>query len=39
MRLVNEDKAARYHRLKRRAAVIGIAVNAGLLALLLGSGA
>ena len=39
IRLVNEDKAARYHRLKRRAAVMGIVVNAGLLALLLGSGA
>ena len=38
MRLVNEDKAARYHRLKRRAAALGIVLNAGLLALLLGSG-
>ena len=38
MRLVNEDKAARYHRLKRRAAIAGIVVNAGLLAALLVSG-
>src|SRR5436190_1913026 len=38
MRLVNEDKAARYHRLKRGAAIAGILVNAGLLGVLLVSG-
>jgi STE24 endopeptidase len=35
---VNEDKAARYHRLKRRATVLAVAGNAGLLSLLLGTG-
>lgn len=38
MQVVNEDKAARYHRLKRRATVVTVAVNAGLLAALLGGG-
>jgi Zn-dependent protease with chaperone function len=36
---LNEDKAARYHRLKRRAAVLTVALNATLLALVLESGA
>jgi Zn-dependent protease with chaperone function len=35
---VNEDKASRYHRLKRRVAVLTVAINAALLAMLLGSG-
>jgi len=35
---VNEDKSARYHRLKRRAAGSSVALNAVLLALLLASG-
>jgi STE24 endopeptidase len=36
--LVNEDKASHYHRLKRRATVLAVAINGALLALLLGSG-
>jgi Zn-dependent protease with chaperone function len=36
---VNEDKASRYHRLKRRAAVAAVAVNAALFSVLLSSGA
>ena len=36
---MNEDKATRYHRLKRRARVGGAALGAGLLALFLASGA
>ena len=35
---MNEDKSARYHRLKRRAAGFSVALNAVLLALLLASG-
>ena len=35
---MNEDKSVRYHRLKRRAVGFGVALNAGLLALLLESG-
>ena len=35
---MNEDKASRYHRLKRRATVLAVAINAALLTLLLGSG-
>jgi STE24 endopeptidase len=35
---VNEDKASRYHRLKRRATVLAVAINAALLTLLIGSG-
>jgi STE24 endopeptidase len=35
---VNEDKSARYHRLKRRVAVLELLCSAGLLALLLASG-
>ena len=35
---MNEDKSARYHRLKRRAAGFSVALNAVLLALLLESG-
>lgn len=36
---MNEDKSARYHRLKRRASVLSIVLTAGLLAGLLLSGA
>jgi STE24 endopeptidase len=36
--LVNEDKASRYHRLKRRTAVVAVALNGAMLVLLLGSG-
>jgi STE24 endopeptidase len=36
---MNEDKAVRYHRLKRRAAVASLAVSAALPALLLATGA
>lgn len=35
---MNEDKSARYHRLKRRSAVASIVVSASLLILLLASG-
>jgi STE24 endopeptidase len=35
---VNEDRASRYHRLKRRAALVSIASTAALLAALLSSG-
>jgi STE24 endopeptidase len=35
---VNEDKASRYHRLKRRAAVLTVVLDAALLVLLLESG-
>jgi STE24 endopeptidase len=36
---MNEDKASRYHRLKRRASVLGTAVSAAVLVVLLASGA
>ncbi|MEQ1573374.1 MAG: M48 family metalloprotease [Vicinamibacterales bacterium] len=36
---MNEDKATRYHRLRRRASILGTALSAGLLVLLLVSGA
>ncbi len=36
--MANEDRAARYHRLKRRASVVGTAAGAALLLLLLVSG-
>jgi STE24 endopeptidase len=36
---MNEDKASRYHRLKRRSAVLSVVVTAGLLGAFLVSGA
>ena len=36
---MNEDRSARYHRLKRRAALLSLVVSAALFALLLVSGA
>jgi STE24 endopeptidase len=36
---MNEDKATRYHRLRRRAAVASVLVQTGLLVVLLASGA
>jgi STE24 endopeptidase len=36
---MNEDKASRYHRLKRRSAVLSVVVTAAVLAGFLGSGA
>jgi STE24 endopeptidase len=36
---VNEPKSARYHRLKRRASVLSLLCSAGVLVLVLGSGA
>lgn len=36
---MNEDKATRYHRLSRRASVIGVVLSAGLLLALVGTGA
>ena len=35
---MNEDRASRYHRLKRQATVVAVGVNAILFGLLLGSG-
>ena len=37
--MANEDKATRYHRLKRRASLVGTALSAALLLVLLVSGA
>ena len=36
---MNEDKASRYHRLKRRSGVLSVAVTAGVLGAFLLSGA
>jgi STE24 endopeptidase len=36
---VNEDKSVRYHRLKRRIAVLDVVVSAGVLVLVLATGA
>jgi STE24 endopeptidase len=36
--VANEDKAARYHRLKRRASILGTAVSASLLVLIIVTG-
>jgi STE24 endopeptidase len=36
---LNEDKSARYHRLKRRTAIAGLAIQAAVLGLLLATGA
>lgn len=36
--MANEDKAARYHRLKRRASIVGTAIGASLLILLIITG-